>query len=79
MRASRRMVVLKDLLKLKILNTAETRSLMRQDYYKFGKAFKKMDTNGDGVVDYNELAAALGPHGMNIGLKEGELYHLARV
>ena len=78
MRASRRMVVLKDLLKLKILNTAETRSLMRQDYYKFGKAFKKMDTNGDGVVDYNELAAALGPHGMNIGLKEGELYHLAR-
>ena len=29
-------------------------------------------------MDYNELAAALGPHGMNIGLKEGELYHLAR-
>eukprot|EP00943_MAST-04B_sp_MAST-4B-sp1_P006149 g6149.t1 len=78
MKASRRLVTLKDLLKLKILNSSETRALMRQDYYTFGKAFKKMDTNGDGVVDYNELAAALGPNGMNIGLKEGELYHLAR-
>ena len=78
MKASRRLVLLKDLLKLKIINTSESRSLMRQDYYKFGAAFKKMDTNGDGVVDYDELATALGPNGMNIGLKEGELYGLAR-
>jgi hypothetical protein len=77
-RASRRLEVLKDLLKLKILSSNVNRSLSRQDYHTFGKAFKRMDTNGDGVVDYAELEEALGPNGMNIGLREGEVEGLAR-
>jgi hypothetical protein len=77
-RASQRLLVLKDLLKLKLLSSSQNRSLSRQDYHTFGTAFRKMDTNGDGVVDYDELAEALGPDGMNIGLREGEIFGLAR-
>jgi Ca2+-binding EF-hand superfamily protein len=55
---------------------SETGNKERQDTRLLILAYRDMDENGDGSIDYEEFHKALGPEGMNCGLAPPEISDL---
>ena len=77
-RPSDRLLEIKSGIKDRLLAHKRGKQMGRNDYYSFGRAFRQMDLDGDGLLSKEELAYSIGPKGMNLGLTKEEtdyLYH----